>query len=78
VQRGVRVVFVDLQAGQEELVRRMQSRNPHYMKSEMVDSQLAIYSAPSAGEDDIFPMNAGLSIEEVIDEIEAFLKGTST
>jgi carbohydrate kinase (thermoresistant glucokinase family) len=78
VQHGVRVVFVDLQAGQKELVRRMQSRHPHYMKSEMVDSQLAIYSAPSAGEDDIFPMNAGLSIEEVIDEIEAFLKGTST
>jgi gluconate kinase len=48
------------------------------MKSEMVDSQLAIYSAPSAGEDDVFPMNAVLSIEEVIDEIEAFLNGIST
>jgi gluconate kinase len=77
VQQGVRVILVDLQAEQEELVRRMQSCDSHYMKSEMVDSQLAIYSAPSAGGDDVFPLNAGLGIEEVIDEIETFLTGTS-
>jgi carbohydrate kinase (thermoresistant glucokinase family) len=73
VQQGVRLVFVDLQAEQEELVRRMQSRESHYMKPEMVDSQLAIYGAPSVDEDDVLPVDAGLSIDEVIDEVKALL-----
>jgi carbohydrate kinase (thermoresistant glucokinase family) len=72
--QGVQVVFIDLQAGQEELIRRVQSRDPHYMKSEMVDSQLAIYGAPSANEVDVLPINAEKSVEEVIEEVDALLK----
>ena len=30
--QGVQVVFIDLQLGKEELVRRMQSRDLDYMK----------------------------------------------
>jgi gluconate kinase len=67
-------VFVDLQAGHEELVRRMQSRNPHYMKPEMVESQLAIYGAPAADEVGVLPVNAENSVEEVIEEVEDLLK----
>ncbi|KAL1653329.1 putative NRPS-like protein biosynthetic cluster [Didymella pomorum] len=72
--QGVQVVFVDLQAGHEELVRRMQSRNPHYMKPEMVESQLAIYGAPAADEVGVLPVNAENSVEEVIEEVEDLLK----
>jgi carbohydrate kinase (thermoresistant glucokinase family) len=72
--QGVQVVFVDLQAGREELVRRMQSRDPHYMKPEMVESQLAIYGAPAADEIDVLPVNAEKSVEEVIEEVEALLQ----
>ncbi|KAF3045960.1 putative secondary metabolism biosynthetic enzyme [Didymella heteroderae] len=71
--QGVQVVFIDLQARQEELVRRMQSRDPHYMKPEMVDSQLAIYGAPDTDEVDVLPVNAEKFIEEVIEEVEALL-----
>lgn len=38
VQQGVRGLVVDLQARTEELTRRMQSRDPHYMKPEMLDT----------------------------------------
>jgi carbohydrate kinase (thermoresistant glucokinase family) len=72
--QGVQVVFLDLQAEQKELVRRMQSRDPHYMKPEMVESQLAIYGAPSLDEVDVLPVDAGKSVEEVIEEVEALLK----
>lgn len=72
--QGVQVVFVDLQARQGELVRRMQSRDPHYMKPEMVESQLAIYGAPATEEVDVLPVNAEKSFEEVIEEVEALLQ----
>jgi carbohydrate kinase (thermoresistant glucokinase family) len=71
---NIQVIFVDLQAGQEELLRRMQSRDPHYMKPEMVDSQLAIYGVPSAVEVDVLPVDAERSAEEVIEEVEELLK----
>jgi carbohydrate kinase (thermoresistant glucokinase family) len=71
---NVQVIFMDLQAEQEELVRRMQSRDPHYMKPEMVHSQLAIYGAPSETEVDVLPIDAGKTVEEVIEEVEALLK----
>lgn len=73
-QHGMHVIFLDLQAEQEELVRRLQSRDPHYMKPEMVDSQLAIYGAPSVDEVDILPIDANKRFEDVIKEVEASLK----
>ena len=71
---GVQVVFIDLQVGKEELVRRMQSRDPHYMKPEMVDSQLAIYGEPSVDEVDVLPVNAEESVKGVIAQIEDLIK----
>ncbi|KAJ4993423.1 nrps-like protein [Stagonosporopsis vannaccii] len=76
-QQGIQVVFLDLQAEREELVKRMQSRDPHYMKPEMVDSQLAIYGAPLVEEVDVLPVDAGKSVEDVIEEVEALLKMAS-
>lgn len=73
-QQGAYVIFLDLQAEQEDLVRRMQARGPHYMKPEMVESQLAIYGAPWADEVDVLPVDAGKSVEEVIEDVEALLK----
>lgn len=72
--QGVQVVFIDLQVGKEELVRRMQSRDPHYMKLEMVDSQLAIYGEPSVDEVDVLPVNAEEGVKGVIEQIEDLIK----
>ena len=52
----------------------MQSHDPHYMKPEMVDSQFAIYGAPSADEVDVLPIDDGKSFENVIEEFEAILR----
>ena len=57
-----------------ELVRRMQSRDPHYMKLEMVDSQLAIYGEPSVDEVDVLPVNAEEGVKGVIEQIEDLIK----
>ncbi|KAH6639052.1 male sterility protein-domain-containing protein, partial [Boeremia exigua] len=73
-QHHVRVIFLDLQAEKDELVRRVQNRGSHFMKSRMVTSQLAIYSAPSEDEVDVLPIDAGKCIAEVIEEVEALLK----
>lgn len=76
-QQGIQLLFMDLQTEQEELVRRMQSRDPYYMKHEMVDSQLAIYGAPSAVEVDDLPADAGRGVNEVIEEVESLLETVS-
>jgi len=55
--QGVQVVLIDLQVGKEERISRIQTRDRHYMKPEMVDSQLAIYGEPFADEVDVLPVN---------------------
>ncbi|KAF2993878.1 putative secondary metabolism biosynthetic enzyme [Curvularia kusanoi] len=70
----VQVIFIDLQVEKEELVRRLQRRDPHYMKSEMIESQMAIYSAPSIDEVDVLPVDAGKAVEDVIKDVETLLE----
>ena len=47
---GANTVFVLLEVGREELVRRLNSRPGHYMPASLIDSQLAILEPPSADE----------------------------
>jgi gluconokinase len=47
---GAPTRFVLLEAGREELVRRINNRPGHYMPSSLIDSQLAILERPGADE----------------------------
>ena len=62
---GVKVIFIDLQVEEEELLRRMRERGGHYMKEDMVESQMAIREEPGLREPDVLPGDAGKDVEEV-------------
>lgn len=47
---GAPIRFVLLEAGREELIRRLNNRPDHYMPSSLIDSQLAILERPAAEE----------------------------
>jgi carbohydrate kinase (thermoresistant glucokinase family) len=74
----VRVVFVGLQVDQEELVRRMQERSDHYMKEDMVESQLAIWEVADVSETDVLPVDAAKSVTEVVEEASGLLEALSS
>jgi carbohydrate kinase (thermoresistant glucokinase family) len=69
----IRVVFVDLQVEQEELMRRTRERGGHYMKHDMVESQFAIWEAADVSETDMLPVDAGKCLEEVVEDISGLL-----
>ncbi|EGX90922.1 NRPS-like enzyme [Cordyceps militaris CM01] len=70
---GVRAVFVDLQAGRDVLVKRMEARKGHYMGAQMVDGQLEVYEAAGQDEMDVLPVDAEADQEEVVDEVKWIL-----
>jgi carbohydrate kinase (thermoresistant glucokinase family) len=70
---GVKVLFVDLQVEQEELVRRMRERGGHYMKESMVEGQVAMKEEPGLSETDVLPVDAGKAVQEVAEEVRALL-----
>ncbi|KAF2827105.1 male sterility protein [Ophiobolus disseminans] len=70
---GVKVLFVDLQVEEAELVRRMRERGGHYMKEHMVESQVAIRELPGVWETDVLPVDAGKSVEQVVEDVQALL-----
>lgn len=47
---GARTSFILLEAGREELARRLNNRPGHYMPASLIDSQLAILERPGADE----------------------------
>ena len=65
--------FVVLQASEEELVRRVGERKGHYMKADMVASQLAAVEDPAEDEVDMLPVDAEEAQMEVVEEICAAL-----
>ena len=48
---GAPTRFILLEAGREELVRRVNNRPGHYMPPSLIDSQLSILERPGAGEE---------------------------
>lgn len=62
----VKVVFIDLQADKEALVKRLKERHGHYMSVDLVDSQLASYEKPSGKEYDVVPIDAELDEKTVL------------
>ncbi|CAA93562.1 putative gluconokinase [Schizosaccharomyces pombe] len=49
--------FIYLAASRETLIKRTTSRKNHYMKADMVESQLAILEAPTADEKDVITIS---------------------
>jgi carbohydrate kinase (thermoresistant glucokinase family) len=70
----VRVVFLDLQVEEEELIRRMRDGGGHYMKEGMVESQLEIREKADMFETDVLPVDAGKRVEDVVDEVLGLLE----
>jgi len=62
--------FIMLEASEEELVRRVEGRKGHYMKSNMVRSQLEAFEQPAVEERDILPVDTeALDSEAAVEEI---------
>ncbi|KAH8712031.1 male sterility protein [Phaeosphaeriaceae sp. PMI808] len=71
--RDVKVIFIDLQVEKEVLVERIGKRGTHYMKQDMLRSQLTIREAPGILEIDVFPIDSSKSIEQVVEEVKDLL-----
>uniref|UniRef100_A0A8H7K449 gluconokinase n=1 Tax=Bionectria ochroleuca TaxID=29856 RepID=A0A8H7K449_BIOOC len=75
-QKGIKAVFVDLQASEQVLLERLESRKDHYMSKEMVEGQLQTYEAPGVEEVDVLPVDAESSEEEVIGNVKWLLQSS--
>lgn len=71
----VETVFVLLQATEEELIRRVAERKGHYMKTDMVKSQLDAIEQPGDEEVDVFPVDAEMEIDLVMEQALAAIQG---
>jgi len=72
----VRIHFVFLALDKEELGRRLKNRKDHYMKENMLASQLATLEEPDNSElqRDTIKINAGSSLEEVEEAVQIAVK----
>ena len=70
-------VFVALQASEEGLVRRVGERKGHYLKGNMVRSQLETIERSGIHERDFLSMDAEQDLQVVFDEVVAGLTGLS-
>ena len=67
----VRFVFLD---GQFELIkRRMEARQAHFMKAEMLVSQFNTLERPAADEQDVYTVDIDLPIEQLVADIRRHL-----
>ncbi|CAI6336212.1 unnamed protein product [Periconia digitata] len=66
---GVEVKFVDMQIGADELVKRIESREGHYMSKEMVGGQLEVYEEMGLEEVDVLPVDAEGKVENLVEEV---------
>lgn len=70
VGKRIRTVFVMLQVEEKvELARRLEMRTGHYMKADMVESQMAILEGPRVDEMDVLPVDAKNMPEDLAGEI---------
>jgi gluconokinase len=64
----IRVHFVYLSASEAVLVSRVSSRQNHYMKPDMVQSQLKDLEAPTPDEQDVISVDVSATVWEVEEE----------
>jgi gluconokinase len=65
--------FVLLDAGREELLRRLAGRSGHYMPASLLDSQLATLERPGADEA-VFTLDAAAAPQQLCDLAQAWLE----
>lgn len=68
------VVFIDLQADRDVLLRRVQARTGHYMGDKMVDGQVELYENAGESEMDVLPVDSGAEKDVVLSEIMSVLE----
>ncbi|RSL93454.1 hypothetical protein CEP52_013235 [Fusarium oligoseptatum] len=72
-QQGVRVLFIDLQAGADALAQRLETRSGHYMSAGMVSGQVELHEDAVVEEVDVFPIDTEAGKETVAEEAFWFL-----
>jgi len=73
---GAPTRFVLLDAGQDELLRRLTRRSGHYMPASLLDSQLATLERPDPDEA-IFTLDAAAPPERLCDLAQAWLESNT-
>ncbi|KAM0260073.1 hypothetical protein ACHAQJ_002997 [Trichoderma viride] len=73
VPHKVKVIFIDLQADREVLVRRLRERRDSYMGANLVDSQMDLYEEPSSVEFDVVPVDTESDEEAVLEQVRWIL-----
>lgn len=63
------IVWVYLKGSYSQIRERLEQRQRHFMKAEMLESQFAILEEP----DDVFTVDISLSPEKIVDRIEEYL-----
>lgn len=69
-----RIIFLDLQCSLESLVDRLEKRGGHYMRAEMVKSQVEVQEDIADTEVDVYPLDTEKSIEAVFIEAVSMLE----
>ena len=72
-----RVSFVFLDGRFELIKRRMEARQAHFMKAEMLVSQFNTLERPAADEQDVYTVDIELPIEELVADIQRHLPLTT-
>lgn len=68
--RSVHWIYLD--TSHQELTRRMQTRDDHFMTEDMLDSQLAAMDPPS----DCLRLNGNQTVDNTLAEVKKFLEKT--
>lgn len=66
-EKNDRLSFLFLHGDFELVLSRMQQRQGHYMKAEMLKSQFATLEIPQADEDDVLPIDIEGEFDEVVE-----------
>lgn len=74
VEVTVRFIFLDTGDDSDALVQRLHMRQGHYMKPDMVKSQIDILEQPTESESDFVPVDAKQSKEAVLREVEEIVR----
>ena len=71
----IRIHFIYLRLDEKSLMERLQNRRGHYMKSDMLESQLQILETPDSAEWDVDTIDVGTSLKEVLRKVEGIISG---
>ncbi|KAK9762107.1 hypothetical protein K7432_012472 [Basidiobolus ranarum] len=74
VPKNIRVVYLYLEGDEHTLYERMKHRKHHFMKQDMLKSQLEDLEAPNPSQEDVIKVNISNPLEQVLKEVEEKLK----